>query len=205
MRLLFKSFQKQLQLFSIVIVPITIPSSFLDLKYSKLPPNKVTLDKVISIRVDNTASPLFYKFNEVKQYNVVKVEGELEIERPLSSEEKDAYFQLGLVYEGNYRPNWFVRQMLPEWLLKVLSLNANYGVGRIDFLHVTNSNYRVDKNDNIRDIKMSYRTVGYFDNKLRFKFSEKLRKQKLLGLWFRADGDDHKAKFKTTIKKVELN
>ena len=199
-----KSLLCRMHLFSVIIIPVSTPTDFLDLQYKKLPPNKVKIEKEISISVNDTASPLFYKFEEVKRHNEILVEGEVQIERALSSEEKDAYFQLGVVYEGDYKPNWLVKKILPEWLLKILSLNEDYGVGNIDFLHVTNSGYQIDKLDNVRDIKMMFKTVGKFDNNLKFQIREKLRERKILGLWFRADGDDHKGKFITKIKKVEI-
>ena len=124
---------KRLSLYSILIVPVSMPTDFLDLKYSKIPANTVSIEHEVKISVDNSASPLFYKFKEVTVHKGVTIEGEVKIDKPLSQEVNDTYFQLGVVYEGYYKPNWLVRKILPEWLLKILSLNKKYGVGNIDF------------------------------------------------------------------------
>lgn len=196
---------RKMSFFSILIVPLSNPSSFLDLQYSKLVPNKVTLDKEISIQVKKTASPLFYKFDKVAMHKIIEVAGQVKIESPLTSEEKDSYFQLGIVYEGDYKPGSFVKNFLPEWLLKILSINEKYGVSDIDFHHVTNTNDKLDRSDSIRDITMNFKTAAKLDKDGKFKFRVNLKKKKVLGLWLRADGDDHQGKFKTTISKLKVD
>lgn len=193
---------KKLKLYSIIIVPVLGPEQFLDLEYSKIKPNIVSLEKDIALTVDNSASPLFYKFKKVQVHSELNIEGSVSIKKALNSEEKDTYFQIGVIYSGDYRPNFFVKKILPEWLLKILNINKEYGVGKIDFLHVTNNNTMLDKKESIRDIQMTFKTVSKMENDGTFKFSTKLRKQKILGLWLRADGDDHKASFKTSLSKV---
>ncbi len=187
------------------MIPFEGADNFLDLQYKKLKPNIVTLEKVVTLKVDSTASPLFYKVDPPKIYKTADIEGIIQIDTPLGSEEKDSYFQLGVVYEGSYRPGSFVRKFLPEWLLKILSINDKYGVGYVDFNHITNSDYKLDKVDSIRDIDMKFKTVGKLNKDGFFKTTIKLRNKKILGLWLRADGDDHKGKFTTTVKKLNLN
>ncbi len=196
---------KSLPLFAIVIVPIENKDNFLDLKYKKLPPNKVELNKEIKITVKNTASPLFYKVDPPKKFSKAEISGLVQIKKKLESEEKDSYFQLGVVYEGDYRPGGFIRTFLPEWLLKILDINDKYGVGNIDFNHFTGNSTEMDKEDSVRDIKMKFKTVGKLNEKGEFNTSIKLRDKKILGLWLRADGDDHKGEFETTIKTLKLN
>jgi hypothetical protein len=188
--------------FSIIIIPVSTPQNFLDLQYKKLKPNTVSIGNDVSIRVDNSASPLFYKFAEPKTYSEISVDGKVNIESKLSLEEKDTYFQLGVVYEGSYKPGWIVRSILPEWLFKILNINKKYGVGNIDFFHVTGQDYNMDKVENIRAIKMNFKTYGSLDQDNHFAFSAKLKPKKVLGLWLRSDADDHKAKFETLIKSL---
>jgi hypothetical protein len=197
-------FLKKIKLYSIIIVPVLGPDQFLDLKYSDLTPNIVSLNKQISIKVDNSASPLFYKFEKVEKHKEISIQGLVKIESKLKSEEKDSYFQLGVVYAGDYRPNFFVKKLLPEWLLKILNINNKYGVGNIDFFHVTGNSTQIDKKDNVRDIKITFKTVTSLNKDGSFKFSTQLRNKKILGLWFRADGDDHQGKFKTQLSKVTI-
>ncbi len=192
-----------MKLHSIILIPFLATSNFLDLKYSKLTPNQVKLDKVVEITVDKSASPLFLKASEgPKLWSEVMLEGTVAIEREIGNNENDSYFQLGVIYEGDYRPNGFVKAFLPEWLLKVLTLSETSGVSEIDFLDITNSR-ELDKSDNIRDIKLNFKTVGRLENG-KFKFSTKLKEKKVLGFWLRTDGDDSKAKFKLIIDRFEV-
>ena len=187
-----------------IIIPVDNKDNFLDLKYKKLKPNTVEITEQVKVSVKETASPLFYKIDPPQTFKEVEIEGSVRIIKKLTSEEKDSYFQLGVVYEGDYRPGSFVRSFLPEWLLKILDINDKYGVGFIDFNHFSNNNTQMDKEDSVRDIKMKFKTVGTIDENGVFSSTFKLRNKKILGLWLRADGDDHQGEFQTTIKKLVL-
>ncbi|WP_034732098.1 hypothetical protein [Bacteriovorax sp. Seq25_V] len=192
-----------MKLHSLIIIPFIATSNFLDLKYSKITPNIVKLDKVIEISVNESASPLFVKIDgEPKKYLEASVEGEVQIEKEIGNNENDSYFQLGVIYEGNYRPNGFVKAFLPEWILKVLTLSDTTGVSEIDFLDVSNSR-ELSKSDNIRDIKLNFQTVSHLENG-KFKITAKLKDKKVLGFWLRTDGDDSKAKFNLKINRFEV-
>lgn len=187
-----------------MIVPVSIPDNFLALQYSKLRPNQVKVDKKIYISVDRSASPLFYKFNKPLVGKSISVSGQVYIEEKLKKELSDSYFQLGVIYAGEYRPNWITRKILPEWILKVINLNKDFGLGAIDFFHVSGNGTKLNKKDSLRSIKLNFKTIAHLDKRGHFRFSVKLKERKLLGLWLRADGDDHQGKFKTTIDKIEL-
>lgn len=196
---------RNLPLYAFIIIPVENKNLFLDLQYKKLTPNKVSIQKDVEIKVKNSASPLFYKVDPPKQYSTIEIEGNTKIIKALTSEEKDSYFQLGVVYEGDYRPGSFVRNFLPEWLLKILDINDKYGVGFIDFNHFTNNETKLDKTDSVRDIEMQFKTIGNLKENGDFSQSISLRKKKILGLWLRADGDDHEGEFITTIKKLKFS
>lgn len=194
---------KTLPLYAVIIIPINNEENFLDLKYKKLKPNKVKISQEIEISVDKTASPLFYKVSKPQKYKNVIVEGEVEIKKELESEENDSYFQLGVVYAGDYRPGFFMRKILPEWILKVIDINEKTGLSEIQFLHTTNNKTNLNKSDNVRDIKLNFKTVTSL-KKGKFSFNVPLKNKKVIGLWLRADGDDHDGVFITRIKKLEL-
>lgn len=192
-----------MKLHSIILIPFLATTNFLDLKYSKLTPNQVKLDKTIEISVNESASPLFVKLdNEPMKYAEASIEGEVEIEKEIGNNENDSYFQLGVIYEGDYRPSGFVKAFLPEWILKVLTLSETTGVSEIDFLDVSNSR-ELNKADNIRDIKLNFKTVSRLKDG-KFKITTKFKDKKVLGFWLRSDGDDSKAKFILKINRFEV-
>lgn len=191
-------------LFSFVLVPVSDPSVFLDLKYKKIKPNIVNIEKEISIDVQSSASPLFVKLPEVKALKEISIKGSTEIKKEITNFQDDAYFQVGIIYKGRYRPGSFVRRFLPEWLLTVLNLNRKHGVGRIDFHSVSMRGQEINKTSKIRDIRMKFKTAAYFNDKNEFELVITPRQEEVLGIWLRADGDQSRAQFKTHLSNIEI-
>jgi len=202
--LLIKNYLK-LFLYSVVLIPVSATDSFLDLHYSKGNPNIVHLEKVIKIDVNNSASPLFYKFEPVQKIKSIQISGEINIIRAIKDDADDSYFQLGIIYEGDYRPNRFVKVFLPEWLKKVLSLNDQYGVGTIDFHEASIKGKVLDKSESVRDIKLNFKTTAHLSEKNSFQMNIVPEDKKILGFWFRSDGDDSQAKFQTQLNSLMLD
>lgn len=197
-------FLSKFALLSVLIVPVENKDNFLNLKYSKLEPNKVSLKDAIVINVNKSASPLFYKVDPPREIESIKIKGSIDVQDKISDFDNDSYFQLGIIYEGDYRPSWLVKKVLPEWLLKVLSISDKYGVGRIDFHEASTQGQKLDKEDSIRDIKMKFITNSYIkDSKIEMDIKPK--SQKILGFWLRSDGDESKAKFTTKLEQIEIS
>lgn len=192
-----------MKLYSFILIPFLSVHNFLDLKYDSIKPNKVNFDKTIVINVNESASPLFYPLVDSKKLNSIKMVGEVEIEKAIGENEKDSYFQLGIIYEGNYRPSGFVKRFLPEWLLSVLNLSPNKGLSEIEFFEVSDGRV-INKEDNIRDIKLVFKNIAKLKEKS-FSFEVKPQDKKILGFWLRSDGDDSKAKFNVKILKFEID
>ncbi|MAX66858.1 MAG: hypothetical protein QF441_07015 [Bacteriovoracaceae bacterium] len=191
-------------LFSIIIIPVQTPSDFLHLTYSDIKPNTIKIKKEIMIDVNHSASPLFYQFETPKKISQIEVLGEVEIIKNLESEQKDSYFQLGLIYKGEYRPHFFVQKFLPQWLNTVLNINEKFGVSEIAFYHIHKEKGFVAKEDHIRKIKLSFIKAKQLTKENTFSLTIKPQAKKILGLWLRADGDDHNGVFKTKIKKLSF-
>lgn len=198
------SWWKKLSLYSIMIVPVSNPEQFLDLKYSKIKPNKVSIKENITMAIDHSASPLFYKFNTPSVVKEINLSGSVIIDQKLQDEKMDSYFQLGVIYAGDYRPGYFMRKILPEWLLKVIDINKDFGLGEVDFFHVTGMNKQLDYTESIRSIKLNFKTISELSSEGKFEMSVAPKSKKILGLWLRADGDNHNGKFQTTIQSLDI-
>lgn len=193
-------------LFAIVIIPVTDTGNFLDLKYSDIKPNKAVVAETVTFEVDSSASPFFVKVDQTNKIEKIKISGKVVIDKAIADFEKDSYFQLGIIYAGDYKPGGFVRTFLPEWLKIVLSLSKKDGVGEIDFFDVSPKGQVLDKKESNKSIQMTFKTAGTItqeDGKFELEVSPK--KTKILGLWLRSDGDDSSAKFKTTIENLKIN
>lgn len=192
-------------LFSIILIPVTNTGIFFDLEYSKLTPNKVLIEKDITVQVASSASPLFVKIDPARPIKEIKASGVISIQEKITLNQEDSYFQLGVIYQGDYRPNFITKKFLPEWLLKVLDMNKDVGIGQIDFHEASYPGEEVDREDSIRSIKMTFKTQGMVDSNGKFQLSIKPRKENIIGLWLRSDGDDSKAKFSVKVTSLILN
>ena len=190
--------------FSILVVPSAEISNFLTLKYDEIPPNIVEIRRDVVIKVNQGASPLFYKIEPAQKFQKIKVIGELEVEKPLASERKDAYFQLGVIYAGDYQPSWLMKTWLPVWLKALLEIHPNQGLGTIDFHHFKKEKGFTPHSDRVRDVKLNYKDTGEIQTNGSFSAEILLREKEILGLWFRSDGDNHQGRFQITVKYLEM-
>ena len=191
----------------IIIIPasmIEVQKSFKDLPYSTKPQNKVELSKQISISVNNSASPLFYKIPKIRKFNSLEVMGRVEIEKDIEIG-KDTYLQIGVIYAGDYLPGSFMKAILPKWLIHALTIGGETGIGEISYLEISKVGQRLNKKDSIRGIPVSYKTLTYLDKDSHFKGLVKLKGKDVLGLWMRIEGAESSAKFKTIIESLKLN
>ena len=195
-----------LSLFSVVIIPLS-GTDWKDLQYSKLESNQVKLgEEEIEIKVDNTASPLFYTFSEPLKINKIKVKGQVEISKAIDLEKDDSYFQIGLIEKGHFKPGWIVKRFLPEWLNTLVELNdkKNYGIGNIYFYGINKKELAKDKEQSIQSLKLFFKEVALMNDEGKFELEADVKDGTYLGLWLRSDGDDSQAKFKTKVLKIDI-
>lgn len=191
-----------MKLNSIILIPFISLSNFLNLKYKDIRPNEIKLEKNVEISVNKSASPLFYQLPVSRKISSLRIAGNIDIKKAIVINENDSYFQLGIIYEGDYRPNGFVKKFLPEWIVSVLNLSPDKGLSEIEFLEVSDGRI-IDKKDNIRDIDLVFKNVAKIENG-KFSFEYTPKDKKILGFWFRSDGDDSEAKFNLRIEKFEI-
>lgn len=185
---------------------IPMPSkNWLDLKYSKLPQNQVLMSKSIQIKVNSSASPLFYTFKVPINIDKLIVEGSAFVTKKIKKELDDSYFQIGVIYVGDYRPNSFIKMFLPEWMKILLKVGKDKGLSEIHFYGVSDKIDKKIKKQKVRDLKLVFQEISRIDEKGEFRLNMTLKNnKKVLGLWIRSDGDDSKAEFITTIKSIKV-
>lgn len=192
-----------MKLNSIILIPVVMSQNVLNLNYSKIKANAIEIDKVVKIQVNESASPLFYKIDKVEKVKKIFMSGKVNIEKEIGDNLDDSYFQLGIIYEGDYRPNFFIKKFLPEWLLKVLSLGKSVGVSEIEFLEVSDGRM-INRADKIQGISLTYKNIAVLKNES-FEFTYTPKDKRIIAFWLRSDGDDSKAKFKVELERFELD
>jgi hypothetical protein len=189
-----------------VVLPLQ-GAQWMDLQYSDLKNNKVSMGEKISIQVNESASPLFHVFDKRKKISKVYVEGKVKIEKNIDPKADDSYFQLGIIEHGNYKANAVARWFLPKWLKTLLELNRDAGLGDIHFYGVTDQTTLGKKKETaVTDIDMSFQNLSKIDDKGRFKLEVPVKTgNDIIGFWLRSDGDDSKAKFDVTIESITFD
>lgn len=162
-------------------------------------------EKALEISVNESASPLFYNFPKGEQLKEIQVSGKVTIENKILANKDDSYLQVGLIYNGDYRPNSFALYFLPDWL-KVLIKNANNrGLGKVSFYGIALEPNEVKRVQQIRDIELEFMPDIKMSEKGEFVLSiEPEKPEAVIGLWIRCDGDDSKAKFTTVINAIKI-
>lgn len=199
---------KKLLFYSSVLLPLN-GENWLDLQYAKLKNNHISLsEKEIVIKVDQSASPLFYHFEKLQPIKKIEVLGSVEISKPIALGIDDAYFQIGLIEKGDFKPGWLIRKFLPDWLLTLVEKNKDkdYGVGNIYFYGVAESDESSKSSSTkIQSIELKFKDVAKMDGSGSFHLRADIdAKGPFAGLWIRADGDDGKAIFNVKIKEIKL-
>lgn len=176
---------------------------FLDLEYRKIKPNKTTLGTPIIIQVNQSASPLFYKIN--KPLKTLKVSGKVNIQKKIAAGKDDVYFSVGIINKGDYKPNFLTKKLLPQWLKTIVNINTEVGVGKIQFYEASPKGIKTDKVKKYSDIVMHHKTHTQLGPDGSFSVDISGLQSYVLGLWFRAEGDDSGAIFDVQINSLEYN
>lgn len=196
---------KKLTLFSFILIPVERPEFFLDLQYKDLPKNKVTINKEVRIEVQNSASPLFVKIPEIQAWTSIEVSGNIKVKKTLKEEKKDAYFQLGIIYEGDTTLGFFSLIFAPEWIKTLLNLAPNgYGLDSIDFHAFYGKENFKGGPEKISGVKFNTIPVTRLKKDGSFTAIIKPREKKILALWLRSDADDERGEFVVNISKLAV-
>jgi hypothetical protein len=186
------------------------------LKYNSIPANQVTeLAQGLQIRIDASASPLIYVFDETQTINQVSVKGMISglpvIPQELKQGEKgadDFPFRLGLVLEGDKTLNFVQRLIAAQWVKILFGLAPeDTGIDHIMFLNLANQGFQPTSNILRKHpggkglITETY--IGQIAADQDFNFSYNLRMpEKVIAFWISADGDDTGSSYALTVNSI---
>lgn len=184
-----------------------------ELKYNKIPANKVTDEMSgLKLSVQASASPLIFKLEDSLRITRIRAEivadGLVRTIKESAKWSEDSGFRLGLVATGSRRLGWFQRQLAADWVLKLFSLApADTGLDKIYFFNVGVAPEKIGwKRDHPKSDLLSEEIVS-----MQTKDKENLIVQKhfdkplsTAALWVSSDGDDTKSEFSIRIQKIEI-
>ena len=182
------------------------------IKYKKISQNIIQNEKnKIIIKVQNSASPIVYKFDKIKKIKSIQLSAELKGKinykgkSPGSKGADDFPLRIGLIIEGRKKLNFFQRTVAADWLLKLNNLAKKHK----GFKNIYSLIY-------YQDIptfkKRKHPMSSYFIEEVAAPFSKGVinykhnfkSTQKVIGLWINADGDDTKSTYSIIINKIKI-
>lgn len=198
--------------YAAIVIPFD-SSGWNILKYSNLPPNKVTQGKQLTIQVNKSANPIFYIFDAPKKLNTLSVKGKLSTQRFAPNQlldKDDFYLRVGIITEGKNKLGFFQKMVASDWL-KVLFSKAEKtnakGIGTVQFFAIGDSsliNKEFEKE--YFDISFSTKFVSVVSKDNTFQINQSFKDgQKVVGLWINSDGDGAKAKFDVIIDELKVD
>ncbi len=187
------------RLLSVVLLPLHSGMNWRPERYSGISPNEYDFTpQALRIRVDSSSSPLFFPLEK----NVMAKR--LEVEASTNGLPKrghdDFVLRVGLITAGDYRPSWLERVFAAKWILNLVALKPDAGLGQIIFYNVVQGGEKPTA-----DKRMVNHTVKVVGQPGDLGFSVPLDPALDVGaVWLHADGDDTKSKFTVTVKKIAL-
>lgn len=200
---------------SVLMIPLTDPSLWKELKFRKIPANTVQYKKEgIVVSVKKSASPLVYNFNGVKRIKSVEVELELKgnprfDKKEWAEFEEDSVFRLGLILEGSKKMDGFSSLFAPKWVRSLFEMAPkDSGLDKIHFLNVTHNEKLVNKTRQHPKSELIYEENVIFASpqqktiKLHKMFDKPIS---VAGLWISIDGDESSSEFVTRIQSIKID
>ncbi len=198
-------------LLAAVMIPLSSPTGWQELKFSKITPNKnIFSQQGLEVAVDHSSSPLIFPLKEPLQ--VTGFKAEIEIEGNMNSfsgrPPEDAYLRLGLVVPGKRKLNMMERMIATEWVKKLFELAPkDSGVDKIYFFNLGDSALGHSREFPGSKGLMVEHIIAVRDPGVKkVVFAHKLDKPlTAAALWLSVDGDDTKSTYKLRLKSLILN
>ncbi len=185
--------------------------------YKKLPKNEVIFDKKLGleVKVNKSASPLFFGFDHTYKITGFKVSGEFKglPQFSNSSEQgtkgQDDYpLRIGLLVTGDKKLSGIKKVFAADWLVRLYEQLPNgFGLDHVHFFNLTQSKDQVGKtrihpsSDLI--VEEFFDFVGGKGGPFNYSFDLKSPLNSH-GIWLSIDGDDTGSSFAVIISKLEF-
>ncbi len=184
-------------------------SDWSSLQYKKIPANEVAYRApALEVVVDKSASPLIYRFQQIKMISGFSWNLEYQGDLPKSSGEitEDFPFRLGLVATGEKTLNRLQRLIAADWVLKLFDLSPKgVGLDKIYFYNLGThpkqlGQERIHPSSDLMSEKV-VATLEGLTSELSFNLSRPVR---AAALWISVDGDDQKKQYGLKVKSLGL-
>jgi len=198
-----------------IMLPLHSTDKWQNLSFSKIPSNQVEFKSSgVSIKVENSASPLIYPLDHPVRVSKVKIKGRVSQLITFKDSKKqgekgfdDYVFRLGLVIPGDKKLNWAMRMMAADWVKKLYSLAPkDAGINHIYFLNLGQT-HELQGRERVHPLSdlIKEKNEWVIEGPGEFELSADIHPSKVTSaVWLSIDGDDTKSHFQIDLSKIEL-
>ncbi len=184
------------------------------LEYSKIPANQLEkIDKGLRIRVNGSASPLIYVFDEITLLSNIDIKGALsELPKiPVGKHQgepgaDDFAFRLGLVITGEKKLNFAQKLIAADWVKTLYNLAPKgTGIDHVKFLNMANTPAPEWKTRSHPQSKGLFEELIVAESPSAGSFHMSYQLEKpipVVAFWISSDGDDTGSKYEVDIHQL---
>lgn len=191
-------------LLGVVAIPLGPSPQWHHFQYKSLKANGVSQrPEALTLHVEDSASPLFYRLPEVTVITGFRLRGNFRgTLKPSPAGKDDFPLRLGLVIPGNERLGWLARLFAPLWIKQLHEMEPEMAVKSVHFFVLSDRDMGVKsraRNDLITEEFVQVVKEGPFQ--VDYPVSPAMP---AFAVWVQADGDDSHSSFTTRIDELIL-
>ena len=202
--------KKKISLFASLLIPLNTPSPWVHGHFGSTKPNTVVFSETgLKIKVQSSASPLFYRLDPPKIVSHIIAKGSVDKLPTLPEPEgtdsgDDLPLRLGLVEPGP-RPGWLARLFLPSWIEELLDIDKEQGFSSVQFYTLAQTNAIGPQREHPKMTGVFEHTAAQISQTGIFTLNAAVNPPlKAFALWVQSDGDDSKSSFELSLRSLEL-
>jgi hypothetical protein len=197
-----------------IALPVQQEGNWQLLEYNRLEANQVSFTQQgMTVKVDQSASPIIYPLENPKTVTRVEVSGNLSnlLDLPADTQGQkgsdDFSLKIGLVIAGDTTLNAYQRKFSAKWIRKLFDLAPEgAGVEKIYFLNAVQDKSLLGRQRQHPMSELIFENnVWLLDESGDFTLNHDLENpQQVIAIWLSIDGDDTRSSYTTTIKSLLL-
>jgi hypothetical protein len=204
----------QIPLYGAFLVPLDHSAQWKHINFDKIPANKVTFEKSLSIEVNESSSFLVFPLQKLQKVESFEIKGSYSggLSLPEGKEQgydkaDDFVMKFGFILPGEEQLTGLKKWLAPKWVKKVYAMAPkDQGLDHLELFAITEQEKMIGKKRIHPASDFFHEEYAYLlKDKGEFIFKKKLEKPiETLALWLSSDGDNSKSRFKIKIDEIKV-
>lgn len=204
----------QIPLYGAFLVPLDQSAQWKHINFDKIPANKITFEKSLSIEVNESSSFLVFPLQKLQKVKSFEIKGSYTGGLSLPEGKEQGYGQaddfamkFGFILPGEEQLTGVKKWLAPKWVKRVYAMAPkDQGLDHLELFAITEQEQMVGKKRIHPASDFFHEEYAYLlKDKGEFTFKKKLEKPiETLALWLSSDGDNSKSRFKIKIDEIKV-